>query len=229
MPGIALGHRRLSIIDVQGGKQPMPNEDETVWVVFNGEIYNHAELRRRLEGNGHRFRTHCDTEAIVHLYEDCGIECFAHLHGMFAIAIWDQNQRRLVLGRDRMGQKPLVYAYDRNRLLFASELKSLLEVPDVSRQLDPEAIDLYLTYQYVPHPKTIFRGIRKVPPGHHVVFQDEQFSVGAYWALDFCARRAVRRRSGPSGCAGRLLLRFGRGCRRTCPWVPFCPVGSTRR
>jgi asparagine synthase (glutamine-hydrolysing) len=184
MPGVALGFRRLSIIDVQGGHQPMANEDETVWVTFNGEIYNYETLRRRLEGAGHTFRTDCDTETIVHLYEDEGLECFRHLNGMFAIAIWDSRQRRLVLARDRMGQKPVVYRRECGRLLYASELKSLLEVPGVSREIDPTAIDSYLTYQYVPHPLTIFRGIKKLPPGHRAVFQDDRFNVEPYWQLE---------------------------------------------
>ena len=134
MPGVALGFRRLSIIDLEGGQQPMSNEDGSVWVVFNGEIYNYPTLRRRLEGSGHTFRTQSDTETIVHLYEDEGTGCFEHLNGMFAIAIWDSRHRRLVLGRDRLGQKPLYYALQSQRLLFASELKSILEVQDVPRE-----------------------------------------------------------------------------------------------
>ena len=181
MPGVALGHRRLSIIDVEGGHQPMSNEDGTVWVVFNGEIYNFTTLRNRLEGAGHSFRTRSDTETIVHLYENEGLDCFSHLNGMFAVAIWDANRRRLVLARDRLGQKPLVYRVEPQRLLFASELKSLLQVPGVPRDIDPSAVDEYLTYQYVPYPNTIFRGIRKVPPGHWATFQDGKLEVKPYW------------------------------------------------
>ncbi|NUQ66135.1 MAG: asparagine synthase (glutamine-hydrolyzing) [Pirellulales bacterium] len=184
-PGAALGFRRLSIIDVACGHQPMSNEDGSVWVVFNGEIYNYRDLRRRLEGAGHRFRTRSDTETIVHLYEDEGPEVFAHLNGMFAIAIWDANQRQLVLGRDRLGQKPLVYRQERGRLAFASELKSLLEIPDAPREMDPQALDEYLTYQYVPYPRTILRGIAKVPPGHRAVYRDGELSVRPYWQPDF--------------------------------------------
>jgi asparagine synthase (glutamine-hydrolysing) len=158
MPGVALGHRRLSIIDLSTGDQPMSNEDGTVWIVFNGEIYNYLDLRRRLEGSGHKFRTDSDTETIVHLYEDEGPECFSHLNGMFAVALWDANRRRLVLGRDRLGKKPLVYRQEPGRLLFASELKSLLEVPGLPRDIDPAAVDEYLTYQYVPHPHFDGRG-----------------------------------------------------------------------
>ncbi|NLX97684.1 MAG: asparagine synthase (glutamine-hydrolyzing) [Rhodopirellula sp.] len=185
VPGVALGFRRLSIIDLACGRQPMSNEDGTVWVVFNGEIYNHGDLRRRLEGAGHRFRTRSDTEVIVHLYEDEGPDVFTHLNGMFAIAIWDENRRQLVLGRDRLGQKPLVYRQEVGRLSFASELKSLLEIPGTPRELDPQAVDEYLTYQYVPHPRTIFRGITKLPPGHRAVYRDGDLSVSPYWRPDF--------------------------------------------
>ena len=184
MPGVALGHRRLSIIDVAGGVQPMSNEDQTIWLVFNGEIYNYRALRNRLEGAGHRFKSHSDTEVIIHLYEDEGVRCFEHLNGMFALAIWDARNRRLVLGRDRLGQKPLVYCQQADLLLFASELKSLLELPEVSRDIDPAALDEYLTYQYVPHPKTIFKGIRKLPPGHYAMFQDGKLHVEPYWSPD---------------------------------------------
>lgn len=188
-PGIALGHRRLSIIDVAGGHQPLANENETVWVIFNGEVYNFADLRRRLEGSGHRFHTSSDTETIVHLYEDEGPNCFQHLAGMFSIAIWDSVRRRVVLGRDRLGKKPLVYRHEPGRLLFASELKSLLQVPGLPRDIDFSAIDEYLTYQYVPHPNTIFRGFKKLPPGHSLVWQDEQLKVEPYWQPDFADER----------------------------------------
>ena len=191
MPGVALGFRRLSIIDLQGGGQPMANEDGRVWVVFNGEIYNYPSLRRRLEGAGHTFRTQSDTETIVHLYEEVGLECFGHLNGMFAIAIWDAPQRRLVLARDRLGKKPLLYRREPHRLLFASELKSLLEVPGVPRAIDPAAVDQYLTYQYVPHPGTIFKGICKLPPGHLAVFQDGTLDIRAYWQPDLRIERPV--------------------------------------
>jgi asparagine synthase (glutamine-hydrolysing) len=191
MPGIALGHRRLSIIDLSTGQQPMCNEDGTVWIAFNGEIYNYDYLRRRLEGSGHKFRTSSDTETIIHLYEDEGPDCFAHLNGMFAVALWDARRRRLVLGRDRLGKKPLVYRQDSGRLLFASELKSLLEVPGIPREIDPSAIDEYLTYQYIPHPNTIFRGYRKLPPGHWAVWQDDKLEVKPYWNPDFGVERRV--------------------------------------
>ncbi len=136
VPGVALGFRRLSIIDLAGGHQPLCNEDGTVWTVFNGEIYNYKDLRRRLEGRGHRFTTSSDTETIVHLYEDYGPDLFSHLNGMFAIAIWDRKLRRLIIGRDRIGQKPLFYRHDSGRLLFGSELKTLRAVPGLDWTID---------------------------------------------------------------------------------------------
>ncbi len=185
VPGAALGLRRLSIIDVAGGHQPLSNEDGSVWIVFNGEIYNHHELHRRLEGAGHRFRTASDTEAIVHLYEDEGLGFLDHLNGMFGLAIWDERYGRLVVARDRLGEKPLYYRHEAGRLAFASELKSLLEIPGIERQLDPQALDEYLTYQYVPHPRTILRGFAKLPPGHYGVFADDRWTVEPYWHVDF--------------------------------------------
>jgi asparagine synthase (glutamine-hydrolysing) len=185
MPGIALGHRRLSIIDVAGGHQPLANEDGSIWVVFNGEIYNHRQLRQRLEGAGHRFRTRSDTEVLVHLYEDEGLGFVEHLNGMFALAIWDANAPRLVVARDRLGEKPLYYRHEPGRFLFASELKSLLQVPGLDRQLDPQSLDQYLTYGYVPHPRTIFRGFSKLPPAHLGVLADGAWSVQRYWNPDF--------------------------------------------
>jgi len=187
VPGVALGHRRLAIIDLAGGHQPMANEDQSVWIVFNGEIYNFRDLRKRLEGAGHRFQTHSDTETIVHLYEDTGVDFVRHLNGMFALAIWDSRRQQLVLARDRLGEKPLVYRCEPGRLLFASELKSLLEVPGVPRELDPQAVDAYLTYQYVPHPQTIYRGIAKLPPGHVAVYCGDRLEVKPYWEPDFQA------------------------------------------
>ncbi|MEZ6109836.1 MAG: asparagine synthase (glutamine-hydrolyzing) [Pirellulaceae bacterium] len=193
-PGVALGFRRLSIIDLSGGHQPMANETDDVWVVFNGEIYNYPALRNRLEGAGHRFRTHSDTETLVHLYEDEQLDMFHHLNGMFAFAVWDGPRRRLVLARDRIGQKPLFYRAEAGRVLFASELKSLLQVPDVPREIDPGAVDEYLTYQYVPHPHCILQGIHKLPPGHFAVFQDGNVEVRPYWQPDFAHEIAIDER-----------------------------------
>ncbi len=185
IPGVGLGFRRLAIIDLATGRQPISNEDETVWAVFNGEIYNYRELRHRLEGHGHTFRTRGDAEVIVHLYEDLGVQFLEHLVGMFAIAVWDQRQGSLMLARDRLGQKPLVYSEQPGRLLFASELKSLLQVPGLGRDLDPGAVDAYFAYQYVPHPRTIFRGIRKLPPAHYAEYREGTLQVKPYWSPDF--------------------------------------------
>jgi asparagine synthase (glutamine-hydrolysing) len=182
--GVALGFRRLSIIDVEGGHQPLCNEDESVWLVFNGEIYNYRELRQRLEGAGHQFRTDSDTETIVHLWEDLGPECVQHLNGMFAIAIWDTKKRTLFLARDRLGKKPLYYYHRPGQLVFGSELKVLTEVPDFPKRVDPRAIDMFLTYQYIPHPYTIYEGVRKLPPGHFALYSQDKLEVKKYWNLD---------------------------------------------
>lgn len=171
VPGVGLGFRRLSIIDVAGGHQPMSNEDQSIWMVFNGEIYNYRELRKRLEGSGHRFTSDSDSETIVHLYEDLGVKCFEHLNGMFAIAIWDSRKRQLVLARDRLGKKPIHYQWLDGQLLFGSELKSLTASPSFNKQISPGAVDSFLTYQYVPHPQSIYQHSHKVAPGHYVVFR----------------------------------------------------------
>ncbi len=181
---VALGFRRLSIIDLAGARQPMANEDGTVRMVFNGEIYNYQTLRHRLEGTGHRFSTDGDGESILHLYEDLGCDCFSQLNGMFAIAIWDKNRNRLVLARDRIGQKPLYYAVKNQRIVFGSELKCLAEVDGICDEIDPAAIDEFLTYQYIPHPGTIWKGVRKLAPGHFAIFEDGQLSVHRYWNFD---------------------------------------------
>jgi len=182
--GVGLGHRRLSIIDLESGQQPLCNEDESVWVAFNGEIYNYRELRPELEAAGHQFKTHSDTETIVHLYEEKGLDFLQDLRGMFALAIWDRRRDRLILARDRLGQKPLVYHESPGRLLFASEIKSLLQVPEVPRELDPVALDEYLAYLYVPHPRTMFRGIRKLPPASYAVYERGRLHIQPYWTPD---------------------------------------------
>ncbi len=161
-----LGFRRLSIIDLAGGHQPLSNEDGSIWIVFNGEIYNITELRAELEANGHRFATRTDTEVIVHLYEQYGSACFARLAGMFAIALWDERRGRLVLARDRFGKKPVTYAVHAGRLYFASEAKAILATPGLPRRLDPQALHQYFLFQYVPAPHSIYRGFRKLLPGH---------------------------------------------------------------
>jgi asparagine synthase (glutamine-hydrolysing) len=180
-PGAALGHRRLSIIDLAGGAQPLSNEDETVWVTFNGEIYNYRELQPELEQLGHKFRTDSDTEVIVHAYEQWGDACVTRFRGMFAFAVWDDRRKRLFMARDRLGKKPLVYRVDGGRIVFASELKSLLELKDLPRRIDPIALDDFLTYQYVPHPSCILEGFCKLPPAHTAVFAEGRLEVSCYW------------------------------------------------
>jgi asparagine synthase (glutamine-hydrolysing) len=183
--GIGLGHRRLSIIDVAGGHQPISNEDGTVWVLLNGEIYNYSELRQDLLSRGHKFATKSDTEAIVHLYEEYGNDCFARLRGMFAIAIWDSNSRRLILARDRIGKKPLYYYVDEKRLIFGSELKAVLAVKDVSRTVDPLAVCDYFSFSYIPAPKTIYKQIRKLRPAHYLVASPSGLREAEYWKFSF--------------------------------------------
>jgi asparagine synthase (glutamine-hydrolysing) len=182
--GFAFGMRRLSIIDLAGGHQPIPNEDETVWVVCNGEIYNFRELRADLENKGHVFRTCSDTECIGHLYEELGTDLFARLRGMFAIAIWDVKRNRLVLARDRLGKKPLYAARKPGRILFASEIKAILEDATVSREMNFAALDEYLALGYVPAPLTLFRSIEKLLPGHYLVCERDRVSQYSYWDVD---------------------------------------------
>ncbi|HVI09868.1 MAG TPA: asparagine synthase (glutamine-hydrolyzing) [Candidatus Binatia bacterium] len=184
-PSLGLGHRRLSIIDLDSGHQPLANEDESIWVVFNGEIYNYLELRSQLEGKGHRFRTRSDTEVIVHLYEEVGEDCFARLRGMFAIALWDRTRQQVLLARDRIGKKPLFYFHDHSQLIFGSELKAILAArPDLDR-LDLTALADYFTFLYIPAPKSIYQDIRKVPAAHYMVFSERGVRHQAYWDLRF--------------------------------------------
>jgi len=180
---VGLGHRRLSIIDLAGGRQPLANEDETVWIVFNGEIYNHVALRKELLARGHQFRTHSDTEAIVHAYEEWGPECARRLRGMFAFAIWDERAQRLLLVRDRLGIKPLYYAQLAGDIVFGSEIKSLLTVPAVDGAVDDDALAAYLALRYVPAPLTMFRGVKKLPPASLLVWQNGRISIDRYWDL----------------------------------------------
>jgi asparagine synthase (glutamine-hydrolysing) len=182
---IGLGHRRLSIIDLATGDQPLSNEDGTVWVVFNGEIYNFAEIRSQLETAGHSFRTHTDTEVIVHAHEEWGERAVDHFRGMFAYALWDGRRQRLLLVRDRLGIKPLHYAVTPTGIVFGSEIKSLLQNPDVSREWNAEAVDAYLALQYVPAPRTIFSSIWKLLPGHMLIAERGRVSIRRYWDLHF--------------------------------------------
>ena len=180
-----LGHRRLSIIDLDAGKQPMGNEDESVWVTFNGEIYNYLDLRKDLIAKGHKFKTESDTEVIVHLYEEVGERFSEQLRGMFAIGLWDKKAKRLILARDRVGKKPLYYSFIGNTVYFASELKSLPHVPNFNRDINLEALSDYFSLLYVPAPKSIFKSVRKVLPAHYLVFDDRGVRENCYWDLSF--------------------------------------------
>jgi asparagine synthase (glutamine-hydrolysing) len=187
-PGAALGMRRLSIIDLAGGHQPISNEDSVVTIVFNGEIYNYQELQKELQTRGHQFRTNSDTETIVHAYEEFGASCVDHLRGMFAFAIWDDREKKLFIARDRVGKKPLYYSVSRGgTLVFGSELKSLLEHPDVERTINPQALDAYFSLGYVPDPISIFANIEKLPPGHHLTFTSGRLTVERYWDFNYNA------------------------------------------
>jgi asparagine synthase (glutamine-hydrolysing) len=195
--GVALAMRRLSIIDLEGGDQPIANEDGTLTVVHNGEIYNYRELRAELERRGHRFRTHSDTEVLVHLYEEHGDDFLGRLRGMFALALWDRPAQRLLLARDRFGIKPLYYRVADGELSFASELKALLEQPGFSRQIDPRAVSAYLAFNSIPAPLTIFAEARKLPPGSLLAWQDGELSQRRYARPRPLPAGEVRR--GPAG------------------------------
>ena len=182
---IHLGFRRLSIIDVSGGHQPLANEDDSIWITFNGEIYNYQELREDLLQAGHVFKTHTDTEVIVHLYEQYGTDCLVKLRGMFAFAIWDRQKQQLFVARDIFGIKPLYYYWDEERFAFASEIKSLLVIPQVSREVDRESFWQYLTFQYVPEPRTMFEAIKKLPAAHYMVIDENGIKIERYDELRF--------------------------------------------
>jgi asparagine synthase (glutamine-hydrolysing) len=190
--GVGLGIQRLRVIDLVSGDQPIFNEDRSVAVVLNGEIYNHRELRQSLERKGHRFSTQSDTEVIVHLYEEVGPDFVDSLIGMFGVAVWDARERQLVLARDRLGKKPLFYAEREGVLSFASEIQSLLEDRRVSRTVDYEALDMYLALRYVPSPLTAFADVRKLNPAHRLVFRDGRSRTEAYWHLDYTPKRDVK-------------------------------------
>ncbi len=180
---VGFGFRRLSIVDLATGDQPMSNEDDSVWLVFNGEIYNHADHRPRLEALGHRFRSRCDAEVVLHLYEEYGPDCVDHLRGMFAFAIWDSRRRRLLLARDRIGVKPLYFAALPRTLLFGSEIKALLGHPALSPRLSEQALSLYLTFAATPAPGTLFEGIEKLPPGNRLIVDADtgRRTLERYW------------------------------------------------
>ncbi|HUJ51283.1 MAG TPA: asparagine synthase (glutamine-hydrolyzing), partial [Bryobacteraceae bacterium] len=180
-----LGHRRLSIVDVTGGGQPMANEAGTIWITYNGEIYNHADLRPALERAGHRYQTRSDTETILHAYEQHGPGCLDLFRGMFAFAIWDRSRRRLFCARDRLGIKPFYYYWDGRLFAFASEIKALFEHPAISPELDPELLPEVLTFGYTSGDRALFRGIRKLMPGHHLTLDlnqpRPQPKIERYW------------------------------------------------
>lgn len=182
---IGLGNRRLSIIDLHSGKQPISNEDGTIWIVYNGEMYNFPRLRAQLESKGHVFRTNSDTEAIVHLYEDFGERCVEHIDGMFAFALWDEKQQKLLLARDHIGQKPLFYSQNGSDFLFGSEIKSILAIRHQDPELDPLAMHDYLSLRFIAAPRTIFKSIQKLPPAHTLVYQNGQIILRRYWQLSF--------------------------------------------
>jgi len=183
--GVGLGIDRLRIIDLVTGDQPIHNEDETIWVVLNGEIYNYVELRSELESLGHKFYTTSDTETIVHAYEVWGVDCVTHLRGMFAFALWDSRSKRLYLARDRFGKKPLYYAAVDGVFLFGSEIKAILKYEAVKRRIDYVAMDYFFSYMYIPSPFTIFTDVRKLPPGHYGLYENGEFKVSRYWDIHF--------------------------------------------
>jgi asparagine synthase (glutamine-hydrolysing) len=184
---IGLGHKRLSIIDLSPlGHQPMSDESKNIWIVFNGEIYNFLEQRALLEERGVKFKSKTDTEVIIYLYKKYGTGCLKHLRGMFAFAIWDNSKKQLFIARDRLGKKPLKYYCDKNTFIFASELKAILSAAEVKKEIDFSAIDEYLTYQYVPHPKTGFKNIQKLEPAHYLIIKENGVIIKeCYWRLDF--------------------------------------------
>jgi asparagine synthase (glutamine-hydrolysing) len=183
--GVGLGMRRLSIIDLKGGQQPIHNQDRTAWIVFNGEIYNYLELRDKLEKLGHTFYTNSDTEAIIHAYDRYGADCPKHLRGMFAFAIWDERTQELFLARDRVGKKPILYSQVNGQFIFASEFSALLLHPDIGKDIDSEALHHYLSFMCVPAPLTAYRAIRKLEPGHSLRWRKGEIRIEQYWSPDF--------------------------------------------
>lgn len=189
---VGLGHRRLSILDLSSaGKQPIANEDQTIRLIFNGEIYNFQDLKQHLETRGHRFRSHMDGEVILHLYEENGIECLRQLNGMFAFALWDSRKQTFYLCRDRVGIKPLVYTWDEETLTFASEIKSILKDPAISKTIDYDALNLYLAFNYIPAPYTIFQSIKKLPPAHYLEIKNHTLTLHQYWHLSDKANATI--------------------------------------
>lgn len=182
-PEVGLGHRRLSVIDLAGGRQPISNEDGTLWITYNGEIYNFANLRTDLIARGHRFKTQTDTEVVLHAYEEYGLDCLQRFNGMWAFALWDERERTLVIARDRLGIKPVCYTRVGDALLFASEYKALLEYAEVDREIDMQAIAHYTSQRYVGSSRSLFKHIHRLPPAHYLVFKDGQCRLQRYWNL----------------------------------------------
>jgi asparagine synthase (glutamine-hydrolysing) len=185
-PSVGLGHRRLSIIDLSSaGRQPMPNEDKTVWLIFNGEVYNYKELKPELEKKGHKFSSDTDTETVIHLYEEYGEDCLKHIRGMFAFALWDDKKQIFFAARDRAGKKPFIYSNHNGRFCFASEFTALLASGFIEKEINLEAIDYYLTFGYIPAPMTIYKGVFKLPPAHFLLFKGGELKIKRYWELDY--------------------------------------------
>jgi asparagine synthase (glutamine-hydrolysing) len=204
-PGVGLGHRRLSIIDLRPeGRQPMANEDGSVKIVFNGEIYNFADHYQLLLARGHRFRSRSDTEVIIHLYEEFGVECLKLLRGMFAFAIWDERKRSLFLARDRLGKKPLYYYFDGKRLIFGSEAKAVLAYPGIKREPDLNALDSYISFGYVPGLQSAFKGVCKLPPAHYLVFTDGTMEIRRYWQVHYLPKLEITEREACAQIVERL-------------------------
>ena len=182
---VALGNARLSIVDLSGGQQPIANEDGSMWIVYNGEVFNYVELRAELEARGHKFSTHTDTEVILHLYEDLGPACLSRLNGQFAIAIYNERDSSLFLARDRLGVRPLFYSKVGSELVFASEIKAILAYPELSAQFDPVALDQVFTYWSALGSRTCFRGVVSLLPGHYLLAKADKIEIAPYWQLDF--------------------------------------------
>ena len=196
--GVGLGNARLSIIGISTGQQPISNGDGSLWIVLNGEIFNYVELRADLESKGHRFTTDCDTEVVLHAYEEYGPSCLKQLNGQFAFAVWNENDRSLFLARDRVGKRPLFYTESNGRLIFASEIKSILAAPEVSAEIDPVAVEQTFTYWSAISPRTTFKGIKDVPPGHYLVAKNGNITLTTYWEVQF--ENEVESELSQSGC-----------------------------
>ena len=201
---VGLGHQRLSIIDLKTGRQPMKNEDGTLWLVLNGEIYNFLELKKELKAKGHVFSTHSDSEVVLHLYEEMGERCVEKLIGMFAFAIWDRKRRRLFLARDRFGMKPLHYFIGKDTFLFASEIKALLQYPGLDKALNFSALDQYFTFLYVLEPSTIFEEIQKLPPAHYLICEENKITLQKYWDFEFPSQKKHSEKFYEEGLKSRL-------------------------